>query len=587
MRSALLIALVALGAAMAGCAAPPPVDILGSSADVAIHLPDDVRIVVHRGVPSPPTFVNISIENGGRDFGRFNLWANESTGHITFPVRSIFPVLLVPPGTHAPASMFIGAGLDAPLGLYTIRIEAVSDDGKIRLARDLPVRVEPGLDDELAVGALRLEASHDGSTVPAGSLVDIPVELTIEGSWSRWVALFVEGPHGTVAPKRVVVEPGTPTRAMFPVRLARAAPEGALDVTIRAETEAGIGLIARDTARLAVGPPDPFSADFSALGNVTAKGSPERIALIPGSEGSILVTVRNTGGDALSVTLAASADVPLALDDHQRHLLPGEAFAVAMTVGPVPLDATVGLEVPLYVEVGLPGGGRDPQVFPVATLVVHDPDTPLPDDTLRASVDGPASPFEDPVVVAGAAVGGVGLVGWLAILLRRDAWRYLFMAPFAGLYTRLARKEVLDHATRDRIHAAIVARPGVHYSQLLGDMGLPAGVLIHHLRTLERHAYVRSRREGPYRRFYPAGARLPAVEADPMTPMQRRVLDILEASGPLTQAQLGERLGMTKQGVSYHLKGLARRGEVVAEDGPGALAWRRIAKVVPVDHQRP
>jgi DNA-binding transcriptional ArsR family regulator len=106
---------------------------------------------------------------------------------------------------------------------------------------------------------------------------------------------------------------------------------------------------------------------------------------------------------------------------------------------------------------------------------------------------------------------------------------------------------------------------------------LNTGAIVHHLRALERAGSVTSRREGAYRRFYVTGApeSRPAptttFQVVPLTPAQQRVVEAL-AGGPLTQADLAERLGLSQQGVGHHVKALERAGHVQAEyDG---RSWR-------------
>ncbi|HEX2021819.1 MAG TPA: helix-turn-helix domain-containing protein, partial [Candidatus Thermoplasmatota archaeon] len=60
------------------------------------------------------------------------------------------------------------------------------------------------------------------------------------------------------------------------------------------------------------------------------------------------------------------------------------------------------------------------------------------------------------------------------------------------------------------------------------------------------------------------GQRLPEVPTQALTPMQARILAILDER-PLTQKDLAARLGLTQQGVNYHVKTLERKGHLVVE----------------------
>lgn len=189
--------------------------------------------------------------------------------------------------------------------------------------------------------------------------------------------------------------------------------------------------------------------------------------------------------------------------------------------------------------------------------------------TLAAPDPGPgaflaAHPVAVIAVTASAAAGTASL----ALLLRRETWRYALLAPLMGLFTRLAKPQVLEHDLRERIHQLIQEAPGITLADLARRTGAPNGMLYHHLHTLERHRYVTSRREAASRRFYPTGARLPVTVTDPLTPMERRILDLL-ATGPATQPDLAHRLGVSRQAINRHVKALERKGFVTAEERAG------------------
>ena len=98
-------------------------------------------------------------------------------------------------------------------------------------------------------------------------------------------------------------------------------------------------------------------------------------------------------------------------------------------------------------------------------------------------------------------------------------------APLLPLYTRLTKRKVLDHDTRERLLSAIRGSPGINLSTLKQEFSLNWGSVIHHLRTLERHRLIVSRREGGWRRFYPVEraptatvTAAPTVTATPVAP---------------------------------------------------------------------
>ncbi|HWG92494.1 MAG TPA: MarR family transcriptional regulator, partial [Candidatus Thermoplasmatota archaeon] len=170
------------------------------------------------------------------------------------------------------------------------------------------------------------------------------------------------------------------------------------------------------------------------------------------------------------------------------------------------------------------------------------------------------NPWSTAAIVAGLGAALAGTV----VVFRRENARYTLVAPLLGLYTRLKRPEVLGHAAREALQAAIRESPGIHYSALQERTGLNTGALVYHLRTLEKHRVIVSRREGPNRRFYPVEQSAPRFVGEPLTPAQEDILRLL-ARGPMTQSAIAHELHLTKQGVNYHVKNLERKGYLALE----------------------
>jgi predicted transcriptional regulator len=62
-----------------------------------------------------------------------------------------------------------------------------------------------------------------------------------------------------------------------------------------------------------------------------------------------------------------------------------------------------------------------------------------------------------------------------------------------------------DSDARDAIAGYLATTPGAHFSKIRDDLKLGTGETQHHLRTLVRAEAIEARRDGDYRRFYPAG----------------------------------------------------------------------------------
>lgn len=162
------------------------------------------------------------------------------------------------------------------------------------------------------------------------------------------------------------------------------------------------------------------------------------------------------------------------------------------------------------------------------------------------------------------ALMAVGLIGTSAALMAAAALinenaKWAFLLFFVPLYSKIKRERVLDHFVRGQIFGYIQANPGEHYNGIKDALGLTNGSLAHHLRTLEREQFIKSRRFGLYRRFYPMHFRIPDQEVFQPNDVQRTILDVIRRSPGITQKEIASRLGLTPPTVNYHVAVLSER----------------------------
>jgi len=161
-------------------------------------------------------------------------------------------------------------------------------------------------------------------------------------------------------------------------------------------------------------------------------------------------------------------------------------------------------------------------------------------------------------------VAGTGIGAALVLLFFDESIRYrlLSILPAAPLYSRIKREDMLTSETRRRLMKHISTHPGVHFRQLMVETGLKNGALSHHLRTLERGRYIRTRRDGMYRRFC-TRERVPEGEFRPhRSPREidAMIMELLEETPGLTQAEIARRLGESRQRINNYVKRLAKAG---------------------------
>jgi predicted transcriptional regulator len=173
---------------------------------------------------------------------------------------------------------------------------------------------------------------------------------------------------------------------------------------------------------------------------------------------------------------------------------------------------------------------------------------------------------------------GIGLAAFFAA----TEYGYLaLMSLFLPLYVRLKKKNVLSHFTRGQIFGYIQANPGAHYNAIIQDLNLQNGVGAYHLSVLEREGFIKSARDGIYKRFYPSNMRIPEKRLH-LSRVQKDILSTIQKHPGVTQKQISKLLNESKQVVSYNVKVLETAGLIRVERiGRGTACFAGKVKYVP------
>lgn len=105
--------------------------------------------------------------------------------------------------------------------------------------------------------------------------------------------------------------------------------------------------------------------------------------------------------------------------------------------------------------------------------------------------------------IAAAAAVGAGSASLLAAAAY--FWprlKYALSLLALPLYTRIERSQVLQHEKRDEIYTLIQTSPGIHAHEIGEKTQIGWGTTVYHLKMLEQHALVVSKKTGRYKRFY-------------------------------------------------------------------------------------
>jgi predicted transcriptional regulator len=123
---------------------------------------------------------------------------------------------------------------------------------------------------------------------------------------------------------------------------------------------------------------------------------------------------------------------------------------------------------------------------------------------------------------------------------------------------------------RDAIVGYVTATPGAHFSKIRDDLHLGTGETQYHLRRLLDEEVVESRRDGDYRRFYPAG-RFSSFEQVALGYLRRDtprgMLIALLRDPEATGSDLADALDVSRPTVSNYAKDLDSVGLLSREGG--------------------
>lgn len=172
---------------------------------------------------------------------------------------------------------------------------------------------------------------------------------------------------------------------------------------------------------------------------------------------------------------------------------------------------------------------------------------------------------EPPVVIImnKENISYISITGLLSLLIiaSTEAGKYgLLKTFFVPLYSRLKKDEMLDHFVRGQIYGYIMSHPGEHYNHIKNKLEVTNGTLSHHLRALEFQGYIKSQRDGTYKRFYPTDMKIPRTKGIQLSDLQIGIVDAIRQSPGISQKEIAKREGISQQSISYNLTLLERMG---------------------------
>lgn len=142
-----------------------------------------------------------------------------------------------------------------------------------------------------------------------------------------------------------------------------------------------------------------------------------------------------------------------------------------------------------------------------------------------------------------------------------------------GAVTPLVRLSDDDGSeVREAIVGYLATTPGAHFSKLRDDLQLGTGETQHHLRRLETDGTIEYRKDGEYKRYFPAG-RFSAFEQRALGYLRRetprRMLVALLRAPEASGSEIAAAAGVSRSTVSKYAGKLDAAGLLSRTDGYG------------------
>lgn len=231
----------------------------------------------------------------------------------------------------------------------------------------------------------------------------------------------------------------------------------------------------------------PFDESFDTR-RPSASDEPYRVVVVEAHEGDL-----SASGPA-PLTAYAPADQAPSSDVHDRARL---AAASGTLVEDGERREVGGEEITLVGPVHLRLESIGASETPRLTYTILD----------GLQLDGiPDAPEDAPLPPGALAAAGAAGAGGAGLLLAL-AWfwprlKYAFTLALLPMYTRIERDAVLEHEKRDELYELIRATPGIHAHEIGEKARIGWGTTVYHLKLLENHGLIVSKKSGRYKRFF-------------------------------------------------------------------------------------
>ncbi|MFX1414886.1 MAG: winged helix-turn-helix transcriptional regulator, partial [Promethearchaeota archaeon] len=164
------------------------------------------------------------------------------------------------------------------------------------------------------------------------------------------------------------------------------------------------------------------------------------------------------------------------------------------------------------------------------------------------------------IIILAAAFGSI-----VILISKKDYFHYLRtrQTPIQKGAHRLSLEEVLENENRNAIIDLILKNPGIHFNELLREMGIAAGNLVWHLDILETYKVIGKKRIGKFITYFPYYQKNPISNLDvelSKSKLTLEVLEMIEKEPGLWNNLITKRLKVDHKTIQYHVNKLKELG---------------------------
>jgi predicted transcriptional regulator len=132
------------------------------------------------------------------------------------------------------------------------------------------------------------------------------------------------------------------------------------------------------------------------------------------------------------------------------------------------------------------------------------------------------------------------------------------------LYTKMRKKDVLDHFVRGEIYGYIKVNPGDNYTTIKKNLDLSNSTLTYHLSVLEREELIKSWSNNGNKYFYPADVKVPG-NGSKNPSIHDAILKSIKESPGISVRDVAAVNGISTQLANYHIRKLALDNKIELE----------------------